>query len=269
MIVENLNSIENSKLCFFGNGGAFDFDLYNSQGYIHLDKTLILIDCGEKNIDILIKFLKKHNSIKNIHLLITHTHSDHVNGLSTFQHYIRFVEKECSLLIYSHKKISSDIQTLLKINGNENFQIISLENNQFINIDNLDFTFIDTEHVKNIPSFGILFSFLKKNYYFSGDSKSIPKEILNLLLDDRIDFLYQDIFPYRLTQITKIDETVPHMKEIEFVKYYPKYFYNKKIKIFFYHNSVYNPHKNILDSVNGNKIELIARNKEKYFLDLE
>jgi len=267
--MKNLNPIENSHLHFFGSGGAFDLDCYNSQGYIHMDQTLILLDCGEKNIDILIKYIKENPEIIDVHLLITHTHADHVNGLSTFQHYIRFAGEGCSLLIYSHEKISKSIKTLLKINGNENFQIIPVKDNQYIEIKDFKFTFIKTEHVNNLTSFGIFFKFLDKNYYFSGDSKSFPKEILNLLTNDKIDYLYQDIFPYAFTKNSIISEIVPHMKEIDFVKYYHKYFYNKKVKVFFYHNNIYSPYNNILDWVDDGKIKFLTRNKEKYSLELE
>ena len=71
------------KFEMFGTGSAFGESL-NSSGYIIVQDTIVIIDCGDKMVATYEKLLPKliqDNTIRNIKFIITHTHPDHVLGL--------------------------------------------------------------------------------------------------------------------------------------------------------------------------------------------
>lgn len=200
-IKKGINSVLNSSgkklvdIDFLGIGGAFDIEEGESSA---LFKTrsgkFLLIDCGYTTY----ASLKKKDLIKNIDtIFITHLHSDHFAGISTFifdNYYLnnKVTTIECTELV------SQGIKKFLDICGHPEEQyIIKTENFLFIEEDNLSITKIDTTNYHwPAPDFGnsgLLFHFNTGDDYavviYSGDI-NIP--ITNLMDRQSYSFVYDN-----------------------------------------------------------------------------
>ena len=178
---------------FLGIGGAFDVE----EGMASvLFKTkngkYFLIDCGYTAYS----KLKKQNLISKVDkVFITHTHEDHINGLSTFIFDRYFLHKEITN-IECTEEVSKRVCEYLDICGQpkEMYQIHT-EKHVFIEDESISITKIDTsEHhwsVNNFPNSGLLFHFDAVDDYFvvvfSGD---INKPIMSLMNPADYPFVY-------------------------------------------------------------------------------
>ena len=105
-----------SMLTFFGRGSAFA-DAHNS-AYLAIDRTLVLFDCPAsafpafKRLDLA--------SFREICVLVTHTHGDHVRGLGNVVDYVWFVlskirSQETRLTVIAPSKaVAADLRCLLE-----------------------------------------------------------------------------------------------------------------------------------------------------------
>lgn len=91
------------ELKFLGRGSAHNYKEGNTAAYFVENNELFLIDCGE---DVFQKIMGKDllENKSKIHILITHTHSDHVGSLG-------------SLLSYTYYKLKQKVNII--VSGNE------------------------------------------------------------------------------------------------------------------------------------------------------
>lgn len=229
-------------LKFLGKGSAFDLET-NSCAYFEYENELFLIDIGENTFKD-VKNLLDNNSYSKVNVLITHTHADHVNGLSTLSHYLFYIKK-IRLEIHAQKTMAYSIELLMDINGNDKdqFFIKGINSRTVFSKENgdLHYSYVKTEHVDNLDCYGILIRHKDYCIYYSGDSKTLPESIQERLSKNHTAYLthyYQDI--------SLIDyEGNVHMSEKVFNKTVKPLIKNKDIKVFFYHNSKYNPNQEI------------------------
>lgn len=179
-------------LNFLGIGSCFNVELNNTSAFIKTGQTLFLIDCGGNIFKEILKLNLLKNT-KNINVSITHTHSDHIGSLADLILYSYHVLKIKPTVFFPDKKL---IQTFLECVGvspdtlsivSDNKTTIFMDDQKFLSIE-----FVQVEHVQTIPAFGMLLDFENSSIYYSGDSKNIPKDVLNRLLSNKLDFLYQD-----------------------------------------------------------------------------
>lgn len=198
-------------LSFLGIGGAFNVNLKNCSAFYKANKKLILIDCGESIFE---EILNKNilDDIEDLTIIITHFHSDHVGSLGSLIFYSDKINIKNVNIIYPNKKAMND---LLKIYGvtDCNYKVYnpSEYNNFFIKQYLQDHSFIE--------AYGYLLEFNNKRIYYSGDTKSIPEEILKEFLTGKISYFYQDVRVeennYHLS-LNKLEKYIPieHRKEV-------------------------------------------------------
>lgn len=220
------------KLNFIGSGGAFD-NLINASAYYETKEVLLLLDVGE-NTFLKIKELLNKNHYKKVFVFVTHTHADHVNGLSTLVFYLHYIKK-LPIEIVIPKDLVLQLQTLLSINGVQQ-DLFTLTETNFFNLGNSNFTleYIKTEHVKELPCYGF---FINNNTYYSGDSNVVPDKIKELLINDKIKNYYQDI------SLSEHEGNV-HLSLGKFKSEVSKLI-GKHTNVYFYHNEEFNPETKI------------------------
>lgn len=156
---------------FLGIGGAFDTAegtasaLFKTKG-----GKLFLIDCGYTAYS---KLRKKGLIEKVDKVFITHTHEDHINGLSTFI-YDSFLIHNKPVHIECTKKVSERLKSYLDLCGHpEDNYSLNIDDFLFIEDEKISITKIDTSSyhwpVNNFPNSGLLFHFDTSNE-FSSDS---------------------------------------------------------------------------------------------------
>lgn len=193
-------------LNFLGTGGAFAFKLGNNSAYMINSGELLLIDCGESTMKTIYD-LNLLNGIDKVYILITHLHSDHVGSLGSF---IFYCEERDVTIIYPNV---NDMKTLLKFYGVASHAKV---------VSPLEFTDFKVTAYKQIheklEAYGYIFEYGGETIYFSGDTKSIPKEALDLLFANKIDYFYEDL---------REEESEFHISFNEIEKLIPKKYRNK------------------------------------------
>lgn len=210
------------KLNFIGYGGAFD-SITNSSAYWIKNEYLNIIDVGENTFS-KYKELLTRNKFKGIRIYITHTHSDHVGGLSTLLHYLYYVDNT-PYKICVPTPIYKTLKQLLSLMGN------NYDTNLIPCIIHNNVRYIKTNHVDDLDCYGVLIS---ENTYYSGDSNNIPREMIEKLKNNEIEDYYQDI------SLTDYDGNV-HMSERVFKDLVGDFIDKINTNIYFYHNTKYNP----------------------------
>lgn len=174
---------------FLGIGGAFETDEGTSSAILMTDKgRYFLIDCGHTT----------YAKIKNIQLLdrvfITHTHEDHISGLSTLI-YDRFYRHGLTTTIECHERVAPRVKQYLDICGHPEDQYVINTENLYIEEESISVTKIDTtDYHWPVPGFtnsGLLFHIPHGDDYivlvYSGDI-NIP--ITDLMPEEDYSFVY-------------------------------------------------------------------------------
>lgn len=114
------------SLKFLGRGSAFNTAEGNTSAYFIKDNIFFLLDCGEmifhtlKENDKLKNIIEKNN-IKDIHIYITHLHSDHVGSLSSLIYYCYYILRITPKIHHPQKESGSYtyfvLNQLLRIQG--------------------------------------------------------------------------------------------------------------------------------------------------------
>ena len=175
-------------LRFLGLGSAYNPIYKNSNAVLPIDDCLLMFDCGESTFETLYSrgFLEKYNSFI---VAITHFHSDHAGSLGSFISYCH-----CQL----HKKVylvypNEDIRKFLLFTGVPESMYTHLTPASPMPCENLHLTAVEVKHDPLIHCFGYLIRTSNHHFFFGGDSAAIPADVLQLLLDKKIDTIYQDV----------------------------------------------------------------------------
>lgn len=179
-------------LKFLGCGSAFNTTLGNTSAYIKKDKSLLLIDCGGT----VFSTLRERNlleGIDNLHIFITHTHPDHVGSLGDLIFYCKHMLRITPTIYFPHFDILQSFFTAIGIK--EDLYVERSAWSVTINdaaLGEIHALFNGIKHTKKIPACCILFKVDEKRIYYSGDSREIFPDTIDMLKEGFIDFLYQD-----------------------------------------------------------------------------
>lgn len=189
--------LDRNLLTFFGDGSAFNKNAINNSAFFTIeDDHHVQIDMGGNVVNEFMKYIDDNEQITKVSILITHLHLDHVGGLTTALLYLYYT-KGIRATVYCHTHLN-DIEKFIEITGG-NSQIYELKNaGSWYDIGSkYSVEFSPTEH-SFIPSFDITISRLdKKNqnagcWYFSGDTKAIPYNMILGLITDSVQHVYVD-----------------------------------------------------------------------------
>lgn len=174
------------QLQFLGSGACFYPALHNTSAFFIHDSNLILLDCGETVYERLLECVDL-NGFKQIYVVITHLHADHVGSLGSLLSYCKCILNKQIVIIHPEKTICE----LLALLGIEKTFYVYLA--EFPNeLENLKVIPYEVSHVPNMKCYGYEIIDQDMSIYYSGDSNDIPQNVLTNFLSGKIKYLYQD-----------------------------------------------------------------------------
>ncbi|MCM3387262.1 MBL fold metallo-hydrolase [Ureibacillus chungkukjangi] len=170
-------------LKFIGSGSAFNTKLGNNSAYYKEGNQILLIDCGSN----IFQRIKENNlleGIEQIHVLVTHTHADHVGSLADLILYTYYSHGEFAKnKIIIHSPFDTGISEILKLNGcvvgvhhSENLiggsgQVTKILKSTLFNFDR-------NSHVEELNTYNITLNIKGRTIWYSSDCNEINKSLV-------------------------------------------------------------------------------------------
>lgn len=200
-------------LRFLGIGSAFNPAMENSNAYFVSEGTFYLLDCGETAFGKVWNLPEYVESV-DVVVLLTHLHADHSGSLG-------------SLISYSHYVAGKPVSVVHPLDTVVRFlDLIGIERSCYCFAQavpgesmplqgGVSVTPLEVEHVSNMRCFGYLVESPRASancFYFSGDAKTVPDEVLAGLADGGIEAVYQDTSSHESDHPTHA--TLPYLESI-------------------------------------------------------
>lgn len=181
---------------FIGTGSAFNTKLGNNSAFIKKGKTLFLIDCGS-NIFTRIQQANLLDGIKDVYVLITHTHPDHIGSLGDLIFYGYYSMGEIgkpNVTVISPRDLGiTDILSHVGVKVNAYNLLEFKEEARISNNDiRMYIKAYKSPHVDELISYGYYLEYFNTKIFYSGDSKVVNQDAIHMLYDGDIDYFYQD-----------------------------------------------------------------------------
>lgn len=184
-------------LKFIGNGSAFNVERGNNSAYHIEGNQMLIIDCGSNIFERIIK-ANLLEGIEHIHVLVTHTHADHIGSLADMILYTYYSHGEFAkpkVTVYSPER--TYIDTILSLSGIDleihcEMKILEPLKLNTINMNGYVVNPIPTKHVGEIHSYGYLLDLNGVGIYYSGDTSSISDYELSSINEELYDYVYID-----------------------------------------------------------------------------
>ncbi|MDO5089390.1 MAG: hypothetical protein Q4D53_06350 [Leptotrichiaceae bacterium] len=177
------------KLKFLGIGSAFNPILHNTSAFFTHNNNFYLMDCGESIFQKIWNLEEMLNS-KEIFILITHFHCDHVGSLGSFISYLYLKKGKVPYIIHPTEKIISYLEMVGV--GKEFYKY----ENKLPKISEVKNREIEVKHVDDMRCYGYEIVFPDETIYYSGDAVEIPEKILQKYFSGEITEIYQDTCSY-------------------------------------------------------------------------
>ena len=211
------------ELNFIGIGGAFNTKLGNNCAYVKEDNKILFIDIGLDTLEKVVKY-KLLDNIKEVYVLITHLHGDHVGGLPTFIQYVYYNYGITTKIVSNSESFVTNLKILLTITAVKN------EKHEYINVEELPFSFkVDlkmTSHIHLLECYSVIFSDEKGKTLYTSDSNDI--EYLKAKIEDeQFTKIYTEVgenSPVHIEyeQLKKIDKNKLELMHIQSMELYNK-----------------------------------------------
>ena len=178
-------------LKFIGIGSAFNTAEGNTSAYIRKNEKLFLIDCGSANFH----FMKESgflDGIEEIHVYITHTHSDHIGSLSDLIFYFYYEIKK-RVNVYAVRDLGVDKYLLMNGVATPCYNYKPITHNGFFEVLGYTMVVMKTNHVPELLSYGLLIE--NKNgdlAMYTGDTNELNESVNQWFEDGVLDYLYVD-----------------------------------------------------------------------------
>ncbi len=219
-------------------GRESGFGSYHTSAYfVTNNHELVIIDCSVSAFQKLKQFNFK--DYKDIYVLITHTHSDHVGGLSLFVQYMYFNHHKEINIIAPAKNVKNDIRILLDIEGcavtwYKLYQVSEIKKEWL-------FSSILTEHTPQLHGkcFGYLLNVNGTTILYSGDTCTLDSFELDILLAQE---LYIDV---------SVSCSPVHLNLVESLEKFLYYISNYNIRIYLMHLDNIELAEEIANSIDG------------------
>jgi len=186
------NTFLNNYIYFFNVGQG-------EMAVIKKKDTVIMVDSGSitNNTSYIFEaYMKKENIHKIDALVISHFHSDHINGIKEI---IKLCKIDCLIYAYPYDMQSEEYVNLMQSLENENIKNILVKAGDDINIDGIKINILfptnkyicvskEVEENENANSLVVNFNINNQNYLFMGDAlKESEKYVIQELKNKNID----------------------------------------------------------------------------------
>ncbi len=170
---------------FLGRGSAFNPKEGNTSAFLIENNNMLLIDCGETVFGTLIENNLLDN-IKDINVLITHLHPDHVGSLASLIYYCHYRKNiKLNIVVDDNVEYISSLKIILYELGVK-FYMYNVINSEELTGKFKTFSsvkFIPTVHDEGMDSYGILFNSERGLVYYSGDTNEL--EYINSIIREK------------------------------------------------------------------------------------
>lgn len=176
------------NLNFIGIGGAFNSELGCNSAYIEENNKILFIDLGLDTFQKIVKY-NLVNKNKEVYVLLTHLHGDHVGGLPTFIQYCDAYFNLKVKIINNSETFTSEVIKLLNLTG------VKTSIYEFTNLD-IPFSFKlelkRTTHTPLLECYSIIFNKDNKKILYTSDSNDFEylKEKIN---DESFVKIYSEV----------------------------------------------------------------------------
>lgn len=193
------------ELRFFGRGAGFNPKEGNTNGWIALDKTLVMLDCGESTF----AAVSHHPGLAqwdHVVVLLTHLHADHAGSLASLCSYNYFVLQRKVLVVHP----IDTVKELLRLQGvgEEVYQYASQLPEGF----GIRAKALPVRHVFDMSCFAYELSDGRETIYYSGDAAEFPDEVAQKLQAGEYQRVYHDMASYASAThcpVAMVEEKVP------------------------------------------------------------
>ncbi|EKQ54479.1 MULTISPECIES: MBL fold metallo-hydrolase [unclassified Clostridium] len=199
-----------NKLNFLGRGSGYNTKEGNTSAYIIKNETLLLIDCGETVFKTIVE-KKLVDGIKNIYLLVTHMHSDHIGSIGSFIGFCFWKYKIVTKLYFYETDKMRKFLELVGLIENQSFIIID-ENTRISEL-GLEFQPSLTKHSMTVKTYSYTLKFDEGNdIFFSGDTYETNIEVISFLKEGNLiyhDTCLDDYAGNMHTSLRVLSEIIP------------------------------------------------------------
>lgn len=172
------------QLKFLGNGSGFTTSHNNA--YFNYDDNIVFIDLSLLNLE---KALEVQKNYKEVFILVTHMHDDHVSGIPLFAQYLYYLYNK-KLRVIVPSMIYEDMLKELKIKGiNDTIIIVDEIISNYLFIEEV----VPTKHANELENkcFGYVLNIGSKVCIYTGDTCDLSD--FHFELSEGCDEFYVDV----------------------------------------------------------------------------